>query len=147
VLLGDGERLPFVDGSFELAATLRTLHHTPHPELLLSELRRVVRADGRLLVADQLAPDDPDEAVALNRFESAREPSTTLILTEADLRRLFAEQRLVVEREEIVHEPRDLERYLDLAGCEGVARDHARSLAPAGYEGVLGWFVLRPARR
>ena len=41
-----------------------------------------------------------------------------------------------------MHEPRDLEAYLDLAGCEGAERERARSLAPAGYEAVVGWFVL-----
>jgi hypothetical protein len=41
-----------------------------------------------------------------------------------------------------VHEARDLDAYLDLAGCEGAAREHARSLAPSGYEAVVGWYVL-----
>jgi hypothetical protein len=41
-----------------------------------------------------------------------------------------------------VQEPRDLERYLDLAGCEGDERERARALAPPGYEAVLGWYVL-----
>ena len=41
-----------------------------------------------------------------------------------------------------MHEPRDLEQYLDLAGCEGDERDRARSLAPSGYEAVVGWYVL-----
>ena len=37
---GDGERLELESFSFDLAATLRTLHHTPRPELLLAELER-----------------------------------------------------------------------------------------------------------
>ena len=41
-----------------------------------------------------------------------------------------------------MHEPRDLDAYLDLAGCEGFDRERAHALAPPGYEGVLGWFVL-----
>src|ERR1700704_304075 len=34
VLVGDGEHLPFERASFDVAATLRTLHHTPRPELV-----------------------------------------------------------------------------------------------------------------
>lgn len=142
-LVGDGEALPFADGEFDLAGSLRTLHHTASPERLVAELVRVVRPGGTILVADQLAPDDPLAAFELNRFERARDASTTRLLAEDELRDMFAELGLAVEREQIVREPRDLDRYLDLAGCEGAERERARRLAPTAYEGVLGWFVLR----
>ncbi|HVV58157.1 MAG TPA: methyltransferase domain-containing protein [Gaiellaceae bacterium] len=141
-VVGDGERLPFDGASFDLAGTLRTLHHTPHPGRLLAELRRVVRPGGTLLVADQLAPEDGEGADALNRFERARDASTTRVLAETELRALFADAGLRVRRAEIVREPRDLESYLDLAGCTGAQREEARRLAPAGYTATLGWFVL-----
>ncbi len=41
-----------------------------------------------------------------------------------------------------MREPRDIEAYLDLAGCEGPQREHARNLAPSGYEAIVGWYVL-----
>jgi SAM-dependent methyltransferase len=141
--VADGERLPFADASFDVAGTLRTLHHTPRPDLLLAELARVVRPGGALLVADQLAPPEPDAAERLNRFERARDTSTTTVLREAELRGLLAASGLEVEREELVREPRDLDAYLDLAGCEGAEREAARALAPPGYEALLGWFALR----
>ncbi|HEX7082941.1 MAG TPA: class I SAM-dependent methyltransferase [Gaiellaceae bacterium] len=143
VTVADGERLPFADASFDLAGTLRTLHHTARPDRLVADLARVVRPGGALLVADQLAPAEPAGAERLNRFEQARDPSTTTVLGEAELRALLAANGLTVEREELVREPRDLDAYLDLAGCEGAAREHARSLAPPGYEALLGWFSLR----
>ena len=142
VLVGDGERLPFEAASFDFAGTLRTLHHTPRPELLMAELARVTRPGGTILVVDQLAPADPLAGLDLTRFERARDPSTTRILAEADLRGLFDSNSLKLLREEVVHEPRDLDAYLDLAGCEGAEREHARMLAPSGYEAVVGWYVL-----
>lgn len=142
VLVGDGEHLPFERASFDFAGTLRTLHHTPRPELLVAELARVTRPGGTILVVDQLAPADPLAGLELTRFEQARDPSTTRILADADLRGLFDSNSLRLVREEVVHEPRDLDAYLDLAGCVGDARDHARSLAPSGYEAVVGWYVL-----
>jgi ubiquinone/menaquinone biosynthesis C-methylase UbiE len=142
VLVGDGEHLPFERGSFDFAGTLRTLHHTPRPELLVAELTRVTRPGGTILVVDQIAPVDPLVALDLTRFERARDPTTTRILADADLRGLFDSNSLKLVREEVVHESRDLDAYLDLAGCEGEAREHARTLAPSGYEAVVGWFVL-----
>jgi ubiquinone/menaquinone biosynthesis C-methylase UbiE len=140
-VVGDGEALPFADRSFDLAGTLRTLHHTARPERLLAELARVTRPGAQVLVADQLA--DEDGAEALNAFERARDPSTTRVLTERELRSLLAAAGLSVERAEIVREPRDLDSYLDLAGCASAERERAKALAPPGYEGVLGWFACR----
>lgn len=142
VIVGDGEHLPFEDGSFDFAGTLRTLHHTRRPELLVAELARVTRPGGTILVVDQLAPADPLVGLDLTRFEHARDPSTTRVLADADLRGLFDSNSLTLRREEVVHEPRDLDAYLDLAGCEGPERERARGLAPTGYEAVVGWYVL-----
>jgi ubiquinone/menaquinone biosynthesis C-methylase UbiE len=142
VVVADGEHLPFERASFDVSGTLRTLHHTPRPELLVAELARVTRPGGTILIVDQLAPADPLVALDLTRFEHARDPSTTRVLADADLRGLFDSNNLRLLREEVLHEPRDLDAYLDLAGCEGDAREHARNLAPPGYEAVVGWYLL-----
>ena len=143
VIVGDGEHLSFERASFDVAATLRTLHHTPRPELVVAELARVTRPGGTILVVDQLSPADPLVGLDLTRFEHARDPSTTRVLADADLRGLFDSNSLKLLREEVLHESRDLDTYLDLAGCEGEEREHARSLAPSGYEAVVGWYLLR----
>ena len=142
VVVGDGEHLPFEDFSFDLSATLRTLHHTKRPELLVAELVRVTKPGGTILVVDQLAPNDPLASFELTRFEHARDPSTIRILADVDLRGLFDSNNLVLRREEVLREPRDIEAYLDLAGCEGPERERARNLVPSGYEAVVGWYVL-----
>jgi ubiquinone/menaquinone biosynthesis C-methylase UbiE len=142
VFVADGEHLPFERASFDVAGTLRTLHHTPRPELLVAELARVTRPGGTILIVDQLAPADPLVGLELTRFEHARDPTTTRVLADADLRGLFDSNSLKLLREEVIHEPRDLEAYLDLAGCEGDHREHARSLAPSGYEAIVGWYLL-----
>lgn len=142
VLVGDGEHLELEPFTFDIVGCLRVLHHTRRPELMVAELARMTRPGGTILVADQLAPVDPLAAGELNRFERARDPSTTRVLSDADLRGLFDANGLVLRRERVVHEPRDLDSYLDLAGCEGSERERAKSLAPTSYEGVVGWYVL-----
>ena len=143
---GDAEHLPFEDGSFDLVGTLRTLHHVPHPERIVAELARVTRAGDRILVVDQIAPPDPLEALALDRFERARDPGHTRLLPEIDLRHLFEANELVLLRDHHDLERRELGAYLDLAGCEGEARAHALALAPDGsdvYLAALGWYLLQ----
>ncbi len=142
VVEADAIALPFPADSFDLAGTLRTLHHIQRPELVIAELVRVTRPGGMLLVVDQIAPVDPLAALELNRFERARDVSTTRILADVDLRSLFDANGLVLRRSETVREPRELESYLDLAGCEGEARDQAAALAPRGYAAEIGWYLL-----
>ena len=140
---GDAMQLPFPDASFDLAGTLRTLHHVARPELVVAELARVTRPAGRLLVIDQSAPGDPLAALELNRFERARDPSHTRVLADVDLRGLFDSNGLVLLRAETLGEERDLDAYLDLAACEGEPRERAKALAPRGYRAEIGWYLLR----
>ncbi|MES1246263.1 MAG: class I SAM-dependent methyltransferase [Actinomycetota bacterium] len=145
---GDMTALPFGDGSFDLAGTLRTLHHVHRPELAVAELARVTRRGGHVLVVDQLAPADPLEAVAVDRFERARADDHERLLSDQDLRSLFDANRLVLVRERRATERRDLASFLDLAGCEGEARSRAEALAPHGPEAFtaeIGWYLLRQA--
>lgn len=145
-LEGDATALPFPTASFDLAGTLRTLHHVHRPELVVAELARVTRPGGTVLVVDQLAPADPLDALALDRFERARDPGHERLLSDQDLRQLFEANRLALVRELHVGEARDLDAYLDLAGCEGAARAAAAALAPRPAERqvsvILGWYVL-----
>lgn len=144
---GDATQLEFADGSFDLSGTARTLHHVARPELVVAELARVTRRGGHVLVIDQLAPADPLEAVDLDRFERARDPSHARLLPDTDLRSLFDANRLVLARAESRPEVRELESYLDLAACEGEAREQARALAPGGRRlpASVGWYLLRRA--
>lgn len=138
----DGRSLPFPAGSFDLVTSARTLHHTQRPELMLAEMTRVLRPRGTMLVVDQIAPVDPLAAVELNRFEITRDPSTTRVLADVDLRGLFDANGLVLDKAEFERETRDIERYLDLAGCTGAEREQARALAPSGYTADVGWYLL-----
>jgi ubiquinone/menaquinone biosynthesis C-methylase UbiE len=141
----DATKLPFDDCSFDLTGTLRTLHHVPRPELVIAELVRVTRLRGALVVVDQLGPVDPLAALALDRFERARDPGHTRLLPEIDLRHLFEANGLVLVHERREVERRPLDAYLELAGCSGDARERALALAPEGrerYTAELGWFLL-----
>jgi ubiquinone/menaquinone biosynthesis C-methylase UbiE len=146
--VGDGRRLVLADGEFDVAGTTRTLHHVDRPDLVLAELARVTRRGGTVLVVDQLGPADAAEAARIDEFERARDPSHSRALPDAELRRLFDANGLEVVRARFVPESRDLEPYLDLAGCSGAARDRARTLAPGGRapDITVGWYLLRRRR-
>ncbi|HEY0970675.1 MAG TPA: metalloregulator ArsR/SmtB family transcription factor [Gemmatimonadales bacterium] len=57
---GSLERLPVDDGSLDAAVLSLVLHHLPDPPAALTEARRALRPDGRLLVVD-MTPHDREE--------------------------------------------------------------------------------------
>jgi SAM-dependent methyltransferase len=140
----DAEALPFAVGEFDLAGTLRVLHHARRPELIVSELARVTRPGGRILVADQLGNVDPLVSLDIDRFERARDPSHTRLLPDSDIRSLLEANDLVVTATEVVREQRELDWYLDLVGISGPEREHVERLAPGPvFEVEIGWYVAR----
>lgn len=143
---GDATALPFGPAEFELTCCRRVLHHVARPEVVVAELARVTRHGGRIALEDQLAPADPLGALDLDRFERARDPSHTRTLPDIDVRHLLESNDLVLETFEARTEGRELDSYLDLAGCRAEARERARALAPGGpqrYTVEVGWYVAR----
>jgi SAM-dependent methyltransferase len=143
---GDATSLPFESGSFDLVCTRRTLHHIAHPEPALAELARVAASGGRVFVDDQIAPVDPLAALELDRFEQARDPSHTRTLPDIDFRQLFEANGLVLLQSRFQTHRRELGYYLDLAGCDGDARDRATQLSPGGpdaYVAESAWYLLQ----
>ena len=139
----DAMHLPFESFSFDLGCTMRALHHIARSELAVAELVRVVRPRGRLLVVDQIAPTDPLVGLELDRFERERDPSHTRLLSDADMRALFDANGLRLVSSEVDHEQRELECYLDLAGCAGERRERARALAPGEvFTTDVAWYLL-----
>jgi len=143
---GDVTNLPFESGTFDLSCSRRTLHHIARPEQAVAELARVTAPGGRVFVDDQIAPVDPLVALELDRFERARDPSHTRTLPDTDLRSLFDANELVLLRTHFQNHTRQLDYYLDLAGCEGEARERARALSPGGPDSYVAqtcWYLLR----
>jgi ubiquinone/menaquinone biosynthesis C-methylase UbiE len=82
---GDAAALPFLDGSFDIVVCRFAVHHFTDPALPLAEMRRCLRAGGRLCVADLIADPDPATAAVQNELERRRDPSHTRMLAAQEL--------------------------------------------------------------
>jgi SAM-dependent methyltransferase len=141
---GDAMALPFEYGMFDIAACIRVLHHVRRPELAVSELARVTRPGGRVLVADQLGSVDPLRSIEQDRFERLRDPTHTRLLPDADIRGFLDANDLVLISSEVVRERVDLEQRLELAQIPEEERQRIRGLAPdTQYDIEVGWYVSR----
>jgi ubiquinone/menaquinone biosynthesis C-methylase UbiE len=86
---GDVSALPYEDASFTIVTTRFSFHHFLDPAAVLREMVRVCAAQGRIVVVDDYASEDPAKAAAFNRLEKLRDPSHSRCLTLTELRGLF----------------------------------------------------------
>ncbi len=48
------KELPFADNTFDIVVALATMHHTDNPEYYLSELKRVVKPTGAIILIEEM---------------------------------------------------------------------------------------------
>lgn len=91
--VGDAVPLPFTDNSFSLVITRYSFHHLLAPEKALSEMIRVCRPGGRVMVADVAMESSKSESY--DRLEIMRDPSHTHALTHEEFAALFQQSGLL----------------------------------------------------
>jgi ubiquinone/menaquinone biosynthesis C-methylase UbiE len=100
---GDVTALPFPFGAFDIAVCRGVLHHVRRPELVVSELARVTRPGGLVLVVDRLGDVDPLVAIEADRYWRQLHPGHQRFLPDGDVRQLLDANNLVVRSAESTH--------------------------------------------
>lgn len=86
---GDAAAMPFADASFTLVTCSAAFHHFSRPAQVLSEMARVCRPGGRIVVMD-VTPEE-NRVEAFNRMEKMRDPSHGHTHSLGELRKMGAE--------------------------------------------------------
>jgi ubiquinone/menaquinone biosynthesis C-methylase UbiE len=94
LLLGNGEKLPFKDGTFDVVVTRLTIHHLEDPMGVVSEMVRVTSSSGRVVVADIVSSEDPEQSELHNALEVLRDPSHVRMLPKSLLLTMIQESGL-----------------------------------------------------
>jgi ubiquinone/menaquinone biosynthesis C-methylase UbiE len=84
---GDVYSLPFSPDQFSIVSSRFVFHHLQDPLAALTEMKRVCKSGGNVVVVD-MTPQ-PEKAAALNASELLRDPSHVRALPEDELRGLF----------------------------------------------------------
>jgi ubiquinone/menaquinone biosynthesis C-methylase UbiE len=118
--------LPFDNDSFSRVITRYSFHHFLEPEKALSEMIRVCKPGGTVLVADVCVPDE--NSAQYDRMEKFRDNSHVHALTESEFVKIFqlsglmdlkqAEYGLDTEVNHLLdassHSPSDREKIMDM---------------------------------
>jgi ubiquinone/menaquinone biosynthesis C-methylase UbiE len=74
-VVAPAEALPFADEQFDIVTVRTAPHHFADIKRSVSEMVRVLKTGGRLLVVDTTSPEDDALDLQLNEFEKLRDPS------------------------------------------------------------------------
>ncbi len=95
--VADAHALPFRDASFDTVTCRRAAHHFADVRLALDEMRRVLRADGRLVIDDRSVPEDDFVDRFMNRLDSLHDESHVRQYRPAEWRTMLESAGLTVE--------------------------------------------------
>lgn len=87
--VGDVTHLPYQDASFSIVTSRYAIHHIQSPEIVLREMMRVCRDNGRIAIADICVPENVEEADLFNRIERMNDPSHVRALNMSEWMSLF----------------------------------------------------------
>lgn len=115
LLLGNAEKLPFKDGTFDAVVTRCTIHHFKDPRVVISEMARVTRSSGRVVAVDIVSSEDPKEAELHNALEVLRDPSHVRMLPKSLLLTMVQESGLRIISDTTWEKERSFDEWAHIA--------------------------------
>ncbi|HIT90971.1 MAG TPA: methyltransferase domain-containing protein [Candidatus Merdenecus merdavium] len=110
---GDAEKLPFLDNSFDLVISRLAFHHFPHPKRCFSEMARVLKAGGKLVIIDMEAAKEELRNTE-DEIEVLRDPSHIRNLSKEEFTAMFREEHLTVTEVDVTEIPVSLSAWMAL---------------------------------
>lgn len=114
---GRAEALPFPAESFDAVVTRATLHHLPDPQLVVREMVRVVRPNGKLVLTDVVSSKNTEEADLHNALEVLRDPTHVRMLAASEIQELFEAAGLQVTATSTWEMPRDFDEWIRITNA------------------------------
>jgi ubiquinone/menaquinone biosynthesis C-methylase UbiE len=143
---GEAEQLPFAPAAFDLVSCQCAFHHLQKPQLVLREMARVAKPQGRLVIVDPVAPESDTKFEIYNRIEVLRDPSHTLTVRLTEFLRMFEEEGLEILRQSIRRRPRSFNNWMVRGGQDVGSKRYleARKLMEDSMAGDRSGFSAKP---
>ena len=140
---GPAEKLPFERNSFDGVVTRYTFHHFTEPSIVLSEMARVTKPKGRIVIVEILSSETPEEAELHNALEILRDPSHTLAWPRSRWQQLIESRQLRILKEERWTKPREFEEWIQITNAPSRLKPLSTVMARLAKAGVKGGVDLR----
>ena len=110
---GYAEELPFLDNSFDIVFSRLAFHHFTDVTAVFSEMVRVLKPGGKLVMIDMEAADEVLRKTE-DEIETQRDPAHVKNLSKTEMLSLFETHGLAIEKCETTEMPQRLENWLAL---------------------------------
>jgi len=130
--LGEIGVLPLQEASYDIITCHNLLHYASDLHGLLSLLRRLLAAGGRLLIDEPLGSDDPVKRATLNAIMLRRDPGITQIWSAGEIEAALDAAGLRIVKRERYSLVRELNDWLSRAAADETTRVSVRSMFEAG---------------
>ena len=123
--IADAHELPFEDESFDIVTCRRAAHHFADIGRALSEMKRVLKRSGRLVIDDRSVPDDDFVDITLNRLDWLHDHSHVRQYRPGEWENMLQAAGVAVEAVEVYTRQRPLSAFTDRVDPESVAEIEA----------------------
>lgn len=125
---GDAEKLPFSDNSFDIVISRLAFHHFSNPKSCFSEMARVLKTGGKLVVIDMEAAEEILRNTE-DEIETLRDPSHIRNLSKEEFTEMFRESCLPIMAVDCMELPVSLSAWLALTNTPAkISADISRRL-------------------
>lgn len=133
--LADAEKLPFGNDSFDVVTCRVALHHFTKPDEAFSEMRRVCRPEGRIVIMDVISSEDIYRSEYHNRIERLRDSSHVKQYSRTELAGMLNTCGLEIDEVNVWKYTWQMEEWLSIANPDGRASEEIRRMMIDSIEG------------
>lgn len=119
---GCAEELPFLDNSFDIVFSRLAFHHFTNVNTAFSEMVRVLKPNGKLVMIDMEAPHETLRSIE-DKLETLRDPSHVKNLSKDEMQKLFESYGLHIEKCDSKKIEQNLMAWLDLTFTNETAKE------------------------
>ncbi|MBI1802465.1 MAG: methyltransferase domain-containing protein [Chloroflexi bacterium] len=127
-MVGDVESLPLATAAFDVVVCRIALHHWPNAPQGIREMARVTRRGGRVVLVDNVVPNDRRLADFVNHYERTRDPSHHLCYALDELLAMFAGAGLRQPATETLDKPTPFEDWVKRSSTPPAVVEELRAM-------------------
>lgn len=117
-ITGSAESMPFKENSFDVVVTGMAAHHFANPLVILREMHRVCKPNGKVVMIDITCSEDSQLAQNINDLERLRDYSHARFIPQSEMQEMMKKAGLTIDKNETRRDEVDFDRWIGMTQPE-----------------------------